>query len=143
MLGIVQCSICGREVGRNMISFHEAKCPALPEIDAAVRRCIADPEHPGYALERSRYDAVTTTISAGALIKQFGSWIAACRHYGLLPSSARHSRHTGGRPPRDSKRLERLNAPLTDEECHACTRRGMVEDAATGNVHSPLRSVVL
>jgi hypothetical protein len=129
------CQHCHRPYNGRAIGTHERFCPDRPEVAAATLAAMTNPERPGFARRGADYQAAasgTGATSIKALVAHYGSWLEACEHFGLLVPSVR-----GG-----SGRKE-LNAPLTDDERHACARRGIVEAAATGGIHSPARSFVV
>ena len=115
-----------------------------PSYDEARR--LADELHDGeYAPTGREYDRHASgegVLTFHHILRVFGSWVVFCAAANLVVGTREdYARRKQER--RGSKRLSKLDAPLTDAERHACKRRGMVEDAATGNVHCPLRSVVL
>lgn len=133
------CPHCGRAYANSVFPLHFDCCLHRPEIGAAVRVALADPDNPGYALGRRRFDSVAQRVSSRTLLREFGTWMNACKHFGLKPISAKPSttRPATAKP----RRVNPLDAPLSEAEAHACARRGMAE-AATGYVHCSLRSVV-
>lgn len=129
------CPHCNRAYSISSVATHAHFCPERADIYAANLRIMTHPTREGYAVSLRTYRATqpgTGATSHRILVAYYGSWVLACQRYGLKPLTA-------GRPARD--RAGGLNAPLTDAERHACTRRGMIEAAATGGVHSALRSV--
>jgi hypothetical protein len=123
------CQHCQRPYNGRAIGTHERFCPERPEVAAAIMAALPDPDRPGFARRSDDYERAasgTGATSIKALVKHFGSWLAACERFGLRVHSLR-----GG-----SRGCIGLNAPLTDDERHACARRGVVEFAASRGLHS-------
>ena len=115
------CQHCHRPYRGRAIGTHERFCPERPEVAAATLAAMTDPERPGFARRSYDYQCAasgTGATSIKALVQHFGCWIDACEHFGLSVYSVR-----GGHGRRE------LNAPLTDDERHACARRGRLEFA--------------
>jgi hypothetical protein len=115
------CCYCHRPYTGRAIGTHERFCPERPEVAAAILVAMTDAERPGFAVQQHAYEPAASGTGASsikALVKHYGSWIAACEHFGLRVYSIRGGH---GQP--------RLNAPLTEWERHACARRGRLEFA--------------
>ena len=145
------CLACGELFADSVVSLHYDRCIARADIRAKIAEQLRHPDHPGYALSHRDYDALRPVVSSPTLRRRLGTWPQICAMFGLLPISAMP------KPPKPvegvdipkrqhvstgKRQRNLLNAPLTEAERHACTRRGMVEDAATGGIHCALRSVV-
>lgn len=78
------CDHCRREMSIFAITKHQRNCPESPENSEKIRRNIADPNNPGYALSERRYAKETgNSPCANTLMKHYGTWRAVAAAYGL------------------------------------------------------------
>ena len=82
------CPHCGRELHKWTRAKHVRTCPKRPEIADALRTALTGAD--GYAVSPEEYVRVRTKRlpTHVAITHTFGSWRAACAHFGLTPRSA-------------------------------------------------------
>lgn len=120
------CPHCGAEIRAQNYQQHLQFCLCNPEARNAIIAIAEDSRKPGYAVkftvyrERARNGAAP---GGKALRRSTGmSWGEIVRAVGLKLSYS-----------------DELDAPLTDAERHACTRRGAMLQAETGGLHGSLK----
>jgi hypothetical protein len=89
------CPHCRRDVGNR---HFDTMCPSHPDAQAVIGRLLANPAAPGvarsttaYMEARAAYQAVDGSVdvpNAVTLSRHYGTWPAACAHFGLITSSA-------------------------------------------------------
>ena len=116
------CPHCGRQIHAGRIWMHEPRCPARPDVYAATHAVLIDPDNPDRARSQNEYRRMspgTEAASPSNLIEHYGSWHAVVLAHGLISLARRHHG--------DRAKVASLNAPLSDDERHACARRGRLE----------------
>lgn len=117
-----ECPHCRRMLHASRMYLHEPRCPERADVWQATHAILLDPDNPERARSQNDYRRAapgTGASSPGALIDHYRSWPAVVAAHGLV-SLVR--RHVG-----DRAKVASLNAPLSDEERHACARRGLME----------------
>jgi hypothetical protein len=142
------CRHCGREITEQWRDYHEAHCPDSPAISEQLSTILADPDNPGYAIGKRRYNAIDNKpLDSNTLIRHYNGWCNAVVRFGLKPSTEkpqaprrRRTRDGLGQGKRTVSRDWGME-PLTDAERHACSRRGVAEFDGTQGVHSHWHAV--
>lgn len=132
------CLHCGREFHKWVRAKHTRACPLRPEIADALRAALTGPD--GCAVTTRQYEAMRGRglPTHVALLQLFGSWRAACAHFGLtlMTAAAVQCRHCGRTLPARGATLhtrlcpqrpeiaDALRAALTSEDDGCLASRG-------------------
>ena len=91
----VTCPHCGRlSCGVRNGAAHAAMCPHNPDVAPRIRAALENPDRPGWAFGGVIYARRARECgapSAEILRAAFGSWAAACAHFGLASGRDRET----------------------------------------------------